>query len=136
MNQNGDFMRSNIIKLYNIVYIIFWYKKICIWWDYSWYLFCSFIYQSVFFYRMMTQITSYTQWIYSLHLILKVALNSKIDVIKKGYLYGNIAIHIFSYLISFIGGRIFTKTKLYNINYYQKIRISFWFIQSNIFIRF
>lgn len=50
--------------------------------------------------------TNYTQGGYSLHLILKNILNSKINYINNGNFLFCILIYIFSYIISFIGEKV------------------------------
>ena len=68
--------------------------------------------QSSIFYRIIYQITNYTQGIYSLHLIMQKFLNSKFITIKNGNFFGCVIIYILSYIISFIGEKITKKTKL------------------------
>ena len=56
-------------------------------------------------------ITSNTSGIYFLNTSVKIYMNNKISSIKKGTIYGSLIIYIISYFISFIGAKIFGKTK-------------------------
>lgn len=61
---------------------------------------------------ILYQITNYTQGIYSLHLLLKKALNLKINQIKKGNYSGCVIIYILSYFISFLGEKLTRNSQL------------------------
>ena len=69
-------------------------------------------FRSITFTKYILIFTNYTQGIYCMHMILKVALNRKIDFIKNGSFIGCILIYIFCYIISFLGHKLTKKTKL------------------------
>lgn len=69
-------------------------------------------YKSDIFKTIINKITNYTQGIYSLHLIIKEILDTKITCIKEGSFLRCLFIYILSYLISFIGEKITKKSKL------------------------
>ena len=58
---------------------------------------------------VIKQITRYTQGIYCLHMIIQFYMKKYLD---KGSFLGSILLYIFSYYTSFIGFKIFGKTKL------------------------
>lgn len=64
------------------------------------------------FYKIICQITNYTQGIYSLHLLLDPVLANKINSVKSRSFNGCIIIYIVCYFISFLGEKLTRKTKL------------------------
>ena len=59
---------------------------------------------------LIKQITKYTQGIYCLHFLFQYYMKLKFD--RSGSFKGCIILYIFSYFISFIGFKVFSKTKL------------------------
>ena len=62
--------------------------------------------------NIIFNITNYTQGIYSLHLIIRKVLYSKVNIIRYGKLSGCFIIFGISYSLSFIGEKLTKKTKL------------------------
>ena len=62
--------------------------------------------------KIISNLTKYSQGIYSLHLVIMAILEQKIKSIKNRVFPGGIYIYIFSYFISFIGEKLTRKTKL------------------------
>lgn len=60
--------------------------------------------------KFITQITKYTQGIYCLHCLLVMYMRRYFE--KDGTFYGTIILYIICYFISFIGFKIFGKTKI------------------------
>ena len=62
--------------------------------------------------RFIKQFTSYTQGIYCLHSIVNAYLKLLFNLFREGKFLGCIIIYLISYILSFIGIKIFGRTKL------------------------
>ena len=68
---------------------------------------------SPIFIKFINQLTNYTQGIYSLHLIIKKGLYTKVNLIKNGNFSGCFLIFVLSFFVSIIGEKITKNSKLY-----------------------
>ena len=64
--------------------------------------------------KIIYHLTNYTQGIYSLHLIVKIILENKIDFVKKGQISGCILIYTICYFISFFCIKFIKRIKLFS----------------------
>ena len=67
---------------------------------------------NIYFIKIIKLITNYTSGIYFLHIPIKIYLQNKFQLIKKQSLGGSIIIYIICYFISFIGIKLFGRSKL------------------------